>query len=121
MTLPSRAYLPCLVRHLLRQIGGTVWEKFDKELGGTEIKPGDDQSLLDTNYITQLMSSVSEEFRGVGAGVDVVFGCGVVVDGDGFLASDSNIFKRSSDRGVSFVSGATAIISESFDVSVTGI
>lgn len=80
MTLP---FLPCLVRHLLRQIGGTVWEKFDKELGGTEIKPGDDQSLLDTNYITQLMSSVSEEFRGVGAGVDVVFGCGVVVDGDG--------------------------------------
>lgn len=36
-----------------------MWQKFDKELGGTEIKPGDDQSLLDTNYITELMSSVS--------------------------------------------------------------
>lgn len=41
------------------QIAGTVWEKYDKELGGTEMKPGDDQSLLDVNYVTQLLSSVS--------------------------------------------------------------
>lgn len=46
-------------RILLVQIEGTVWQQFDKELGGTEMKPGDDQSLLDTNYITDLMSSVS--------------------------------------------------------------
>ena len=36
-----------------------MWEQFDKDLGGTEMKPGDDQHLLDTNYITQLLSSVS--------------------------------------------------------------
>lgn len=36
-----------------------MWEKFDKEMGGTEMKPGDDQSLLDMNYVTQLLSSVS--------------------------------------------------------------
>ena len=36
-----------------------MWEKYDKELGGTEMKPGDDQSLLDMNHVTQLLSSVS--------------------------------------------------------------
>lgn len=52
----------CIAWHgmaMALQIAGTVWEKFDKELGGTEMKPGDDQSLLDTNYVTQLLSSVS--------------------------------------------------------------
>ena len=43
----------CVFVWCFQLVTGTVWEQLGKELGGTEMKPGDDQHLLDTECATK--------------------------------------------------------------------